>query len=61
MLPCKAAVGKTWPKPANKANLREFQIYRRDPDDQANPRLDTYFVDCDDCGPMASTCIIWIK
>ena len=26
-----------------------------------NPRIDTYFVDMDDCGPMVLDAIIWIK
>ncbi|HZB61854.1 MAG TPA: succinate dehydrogenase iron-sulfur subunit, partial [Microvirga sp.] len=43
--------GKTWPKPAG-SNLQEFRIYRWNPDDGANPRIDTYHVDRDDCGPM---------
>ena len=56
------AEGKTWPKPeGGRANLREFRIYRCDPDDGANPRIDTYFVDTDDCGPMVLDAIIWIK
>jgi succinate dehydrogenase / fumarate reductase iron-sulfur subunit len=53
--------GKTWPKPANTANLKEFRVYRWDPDGGENPRVDTYFVDRDDCGPMVLDAIIWIK
>jgi succinate dehydrogenase / fumarate reductase, iron-sulfur subunit len=53
--------GKTWPKPAGANNLREFRIYRWDPDGESNPRIDTYFVDLDDCGPMILDAIIWIK
>ena len=53
--------GKTWPKPAGANNLREFKIYRWDPDGESNPRMDTYFVDLDDCGPMILDAIIWIK
>jgi succinate dehydrogenase / fumarate reductase iron-sulfur subunit len=53
-------MGKTWPKPGGK-NLQEFRIYRWNPDDGANPRVDTYFVDRDDCGPMVLDGIIWIK
>ena len=34
--------GKTWPKPEGAANLREYKIYRWSPDDDANPRMDTY-------------------
>jgi succinate dehydrogenase / fumarate reductase iron-sulfur subunit len=54
------STGKTWPKPAGK-NLKEFRVYRWNPDDGANPRVDTYFVDRDDCGPMVLDAIIWIK
>ena len=53
--------GKTWPKPAGANNLREFRIYRWDPDGESNPRIDTYFVATDDCGPMVLDAIIWIK
>ena len=53
--------GKTWPKPANAARLTEFRIYRWNPDEGANPRIDVYFVDRDDCGPMILDALIWIK
>jgi succinate dehydrogenase / fumarate reductase iron-sulfur subunit len=53
--------GKVWPKPANAIHLTEFRIYRYDPDGTSNPRLDTYYVDRDDCGPMVLDGIIWIK
>jgi succinate dehydrogenase / fumarate reductase iron-sulfur subunit len=53
--------GKSWPKPVGANNLREFRIYRWDPDGESNPRIDTYFVDLDDCGPMILDGIIWIK
>jgi succinate dehydrogenase / fumarate reductase, iron-sulfur subunit len=53
--------GKSWPKPAGATNLQEFRIYRWNPDDGANPRIDTYYVDRDDCGPMVLDALIWIK
>src|SRR5271170_5351118 len=53
--------GKTWPKPANAARLTEFRIYRWNPDDGANPHIDVYFIDRDDCGPMILDALIWIK
>ncbi len=53
--------GKTWPKPEGATNLREYKVYRYDPDTQANPRIDTYFVDLDDCGPMILDGLLWIK
>jgi len=54
-------VGKTWPKPAGATNLRKFQIYRWVPEDGENPRVDTYFIDLDKCGPMVLDALIWIK
>ena len=53
--------GKRWPKPDNATRLQEFKIYRWNPDDEQNPRMDTYFVDLDDCGPMILDAILWIK
>ena len=57
----KITEGKTWPKPAGSNRLSEFRIYRWNPDDGANPRIDTYYVDRDDCGPMVLDGLIWIK
>jgi succinate dehydrogenase / fumarate reductase iron-sulfur subunit len=53
--------GKTWPKPEGATNLKEFHIYRWNPDDGKNPSVDTYFIDMDDCGPMVLDAIIKIK
>ena len=53
--------GKTWPKPQGATNLREFKVYRYDPDSGDNPRTDTYYVDRDDCGPMVLDALLWIK
>jgi succinate dehydrogenase / fumarate reductase iron-sulfur subunit len=48
-------------RPARRTS-REFRIYRWNPGRRRqNPRIDTYFVDCDDCGPMVLDAIIWIK
>jgi succinate dehydrogenase / fumarate reductase, iron-sulfur subunit len=52
--------GKTWPKPSSN-EVREFQVYRWNPDDGKNPAIDTYFVDLDECGPMVLDGLIWIK
>jgi succinate dehydrogenase / fumarate reductase iron-sulfur subunit len=53
--------GKAWPKPDGGKNVQEFRIYRWNPDDGAKPRIDTYYVDRDDCGPMVLDALIWIK
>lgn len=57
----KVKVGKTWNPSENSKSLRKLQIYRWDPDDGGNPRLDTYFVDPEDCGPMVLDALIKIK
>ena len=53
--------GKTHPAPAGAGNVRRFRIYRWNPDDAENPRLDTYEVDMDACGPMVLDALIKIK
>lgn len=53
--------GKVWPKPAGATRLKEFRIYRWDPETGDNPRIDTYFVNRDDCGPMILDGLIYIK
>ncbi|MDQ0503387.1 succinate dehydrogenase iron-sulfur subunit [Xanthobacter agilis] len=53
--------GKVWPKPAAAKKLTEFRIYRWNPDDGRNPRIDTYYVDREDCGPMVLDGLIYIK
>lgn len=53
--------GKTWPKPEGAVRLTEFRIYRWSPDDDKNPRLDTYYVDRDACGPMILDGLLYIK
>ena len=52
--------GKVWPRP-DSARVREYQIYRYDPDSGDNPRIDTFFVDEADCGPMVLDALLWIK
>ena len=53
--------GRTWPAPADAKRVKAFEIYRYDPDSGGNPRLDTFEVDVDDCGPMVLDALIWIK
>ncbi len=40
---------------------KSFHIYRWNPDDGKNPRIDTYEVDLDACGPMVLDALIKIK
>ena len=57
----KVTEGKTWPHRAKTGAEREYRIYRWDPEDGRNPRIDTYYVDTADCGPMVLDALIWIK
>jgi len=41
--------------------VKTFRIYRYDPDSGENPRIDSYEVDLDRCGPMVLDAIIKIK
>ncbi|MEX0729977.1 MAG: succinate dehydrogenase iron-sulfur subunit [Aquisalimonadaceae bacterium] len=42
-------------------SARRFHVYRWNPDDGQNPRVDTYEVDMDSCGPMVLDALIKIK
>jgi len=57
----KITQGKTWPKQDGAAKETEFRVYRFNPDDAENPRIDTYYVDRSQCGPMVLDALIWIK
>ena len=57
----RVAEGITWEKPADAENVQEVRIYRYNPEDSKNPRLDTFFVDLDKCGPMILDALIKIK
>lgn len=53
--------GKNWSQHSDNKNAYKFRIYRWNPDDKANPRIDTYSVEKDACGPMVLDALIWIK
>ncbi len=58
--------GKKWPKPKEPNGKRakrskEFRVYRYDPADGGNPRIDTYTVDLKNCGPMVLDALVKIK
>jgi succinate dehydrogenase / fumarate reductase iron-sulfur subunit len=57
----KVGVGKTWNKPAARRGWKEFRIYRWNPEDGRNPRLDTYWVELASCGPMVLDALGKIK
>jgi succinate dehydrogenase iron-sulfur subunit len=53
--------GKTVAAPPAAKRVREFKIYRWNPDDSKNPVIDSFFIDLDDCGPMVLDALIKIK
>jgi len=53
--------GKTHKAPDGAGNVRRYHVYRYDPDSGDNPRVDTYEVDADSCGPMVLDALIKIK
>ena len=53
--------GRKWPVHSAATHVKAFEIYRYAPDSDDNPRLDTFEVDLDDCGPMVLDALIWIK
>ena len=53
--------GKHFPAPAGAKQPRTFKVYRWNPDDGLNPRVDTYDVDLATCGPMVLDALIKIK
>ena len=53
--------GKSFPAPAGAKRVKAFKLYRYDPDTGANPRVDTFHIDLDDCGPMILDALLKIK
>jgi succinate dehydrogenase / fumarate reductase iron-sulfur subunit len=53
--------GKEFPAPEGAKNTKVFRIYRWNPDDGQNPRIDRFEIDLDDCGPMILDAVIKIK
>lgn len=57
----KIGEGKSFPAPSGATKTKTFQIYRWNPDDGANPRIDRYDIDLTTCGPMVLDALIHIK
>ncbi|MBM4218697.1 MAG: succinate dehydrogenase iron-sulfur subunit [Gammaproteobacteria bacterium] len=53
--------GRQHAAPAGATRLRQFRIYRYDPDSREPPRVDSFEVDLDSCGPMVLDALIKIK
>jgi succinate dehydrogenase / fumarate reductase iron-sulfur subunit len=62
-LPKESRVGKGshFAAPAEARNKKVFRIYRWNPDDGGRPRIDSYEIDLDQCGPMVLDAVIKIK
>ncbi len=62
-LPANSKVGQgaTYRAPEGAASVRTFAVYRWNPDDGRNPRLDRYEIDREKCGPMVLDALIKIK
>ncbi len=57
----KVTIGKTFSNANGAARKKTFRIYRWEPDAGENPRLDSYEINLDNCGPMVLDAIIYIK
>lgn len=59
--------GQFYPAPKGAKRVKTFHIYRWNPDERdengepANPRVDTYEIDLDQCGPMVLDALLYIK
>jgi succinate dehydrogenase / fumarate reductase iron-sulfur subunit len=53
--------GKTYRAANDAKNVKTFHVYRWDPEDGENPRVDSYDINLDECGPMVLDAIIKIK
>ena len=53
--------GEHFASASGAARARTFAVYRYDPNSGENPRVDTYDVDLDSCGPMVLDALIKIK
>jgi succinate dehydrogenase / fumarate reductase iron-sulfur subunit len=57
----KVVPGESHPAPEGATDVVTVKVYRWSPDDDKNPRLDTFGVDRQSCGPMVLDALIWIK
>ena len=62
-LPANSRVGKgkAHRAPEGAKRTKTFKVYRWSPDDGQNPRLDSFEIDLDRCGPMVLDALIHIK
>lgn len=55
------AKGKHYSAPSDAKNTKAFRVYRWEPEAGENPRVDTFELDLDRCGPMVLDALIKIK
>jgi len=53
--------GKHFDTPEGAKNVKTFRIYRWEPEAGENPRVDSFVIDLDKCGPMVLDAVIKIK
>lgn len=53
--------GRTWRAPRDAQRVKRLEVYRYHPDSDDNPRIDTFEIDPDDCGPMVLDALIKVK
>jgi succinate dehydrogenase / fumarate reductase iron-sulfur subunit len=53
--------GKIYPLEKPVENSKNFSVYRWNPDNGENPRMDTYEIDLNNCGPMVLDALLLIK
>ena len=57
----KIEVGKYYKDETNSKNFKKVNVYRWDPSDGRNPRVDTFEVDMNSCGPKVLDILFKIK
>jgi succinate dehydrogenase / fumarate reductase iron-sulfur subunit len=53
--------GHVHPAPQGATRTKTFRIYRWNPEDGQNPRVDAFTIDLDQCSPMVRDGLIYIK
>jgi len=53
--------GKAFVAPGDLKRPRTLKVYRWSPEDNENPRIDSYTFDAEDCGPMVLDALLKIK
>ena len=57
----KIEVGNYFKDKTNSKNIKKINVYRWDPSTGKNPRVDTFEVDMDNCGPKVLDILFKIK